>query len=259
MDGSRGRDVTIVTAVGRREPERWQREQIASVEEFAASRRNAHIRWIRCIDGEDAAALEASSAGNLEVITLGAASSNRIGMARTRNRCLPMLLEGWVVTLDSDDLLFTDALQCQITTTEDSGALWSAALCNDISPEGDVVYEGVNPFPPGRLAAGTFLQYTALRGVSPWVCSATLIDSALLTLCGGWAEFPREDRLDDTALIARVTAIDDGVWVPIVVQAYRKHERQTTAGREHLMDRRRVELVEKYVAETGWRNVAGHV
>ena len=250
MGGNLSRDVTIVTAVGRSEPEAWQRQQIRSVEEFATCRGGTRIRWIRCIDGEDAAAVGAVSRGNLEVVTLGAVSSNRIGIARTRNRCLPMVLDGWVVTLDSDDIVFADALQHQISATEDAGVAWSAALCNDISPDGDVVYEGEDPFPAGRLAAGSFLQYTARHGVSPWVCSATIIDSSVLKSCGGWAEFPEADRLDDTALISRVTAFGDGIWVPVVVQAYRKHERQTTAGREDFMDERRITLVEKYVAET---------
>jgi glycosyltransferase involved in cell wall biosynthesis len=180
---------------------------------------------------------------------LPALPDGRVGIAATRNRALEHLLDGWVITADSDDYLNVDGTVLQLARTELAGAFWSAALANDIDSSNREIYKGPNYFAEGLLKAGVFLEHTLRNDLPPWRCSAMVIDAELIKTSEGWATTPMLRRIEDTAMVARITSSVDGLWVPLVVQVYRKHDQQTTADPDWLKHPRRLDLLTQYAAD----------
>jgi hypothetical protein len=255
MESVPPRDLTLVTAVGRTEPLLWQRDLAQSLVELARLRPATKVRWVRIIDGPGVEVEEqpfSSPPQNFQSLILPALPGGRAGIAVTRNRAIEHLLDGWVISVDSDDYLKPVETAMQLERTEQAGANWSAALANDIDADNREIYEGPDYFAEGVLAAGVFLEHTLEHDLPPWRCSVTVIDGELIRACGGWATDPRLIRVEDTAMVCRITSALDGLWVPLVVQVYRKHERQTTADPRWYDRPRRLDVLAEYSAGGAW-------
>jgi hypothetical protein len=188
---------------------------------------------------------------------LPALTQERVGIGPTRNRSLPHMLDGWVITVDSDDYIKVDATVRQLKLTDEASVRWSAALANDINAENQEIYVGPNFYAPGPLKAGAFLAHTLSHDLPPWRCSAMVIDAALILAAGGWANDLSLARIEDTTMVARITSAFGGLWVPEVVQVYRRHPHQTIADPAWLELPRRLDLLEEYAADREWLSKVG--
>lgn len=221
------RKLGVVTAVGR--PEYDYLYQAA--QSVAALRRAVAVEWCITVDGPtvDAEAVELAvrRAGSEAIIVR---SAERLRAGPCRNLALKEISAPYLVTLDADDTLHPPGVIALLEALVASpDAAWAAGRCHQVDPEGRLIWEGPpDPFPPGPIpTTDTFWHAKYRTGALPFICTATIVKTEAVRQVGGWPEPPRR-RADDTALWSVLSTQFVGVWVPVLVYLYRRHDASTT-------------------------------
>lgn len=186
------RPLTIITAVGRTETSHVQLQAAASVRALAQRLPTVSMAWVRVLDGDANTLTVLDQPKNLTVLTAPAIHDRtgapvRLGPNATRNRGLEYASRGWVLNLDSDDILLSTGVSALLVDAEMTKARWAAGLSDDIDGTGKVTTLGKARVDAGRQERGLYRAFLGAHGYVPWNPRAMLVDAALLKDCGGWS------------------------------------------------------------------------
>lgn len=225
---------SVITALGR--PEYHYLEHAAgSIEPLTghSDSEGAGVQWVLGVDLDPDRIEETSewlTANSPCEWALGVNSLDHRGPAPARNAALDAADGVWTLTLDSDDVIYPDAVGALREAAWSQGVPWGAGRTVDIDADGTVVWHG----PPdwvdaGLVPPGAFRAFQEANGTWPFHCSATIARTGLLRAVGGWPDHPVLRRNEDTGLWSVLTSQATGVWLPQTVLGYRKHSESMTA------------------------------
>jgi hypothetical protein len=149
-----------------------------------------------------------------------------LGAGATRNLALRRCAGDLVQVLDHDDLLLPGALAALVPAFDRDDIHWAAGRADDLMPDGSRV-----PFPPdlppGRVEPGAVNAAAARTGRFPVHCAGLMLRTTTLRACGGWVATPRSE---DVAMLAALSEVVAGWFVPEVTWLYRRWPGQTRRG-----------------------------
>lgn len=186
------------------------------------------INWLVVADGPDG---EENEARAQLATTLGAArvwaNHTRYWGGAARNRALAHTTGEWTTTLDADDRFLPDALVLWAeSATAAPPNTWLAFPMLDWFPdEGNRIAGGPDPFPPGLVPAGKWLDYFEQHWSHPIASATVMWQTDMLLTCGGWGASPiAQDAMPDLCISTRWP----GWWHPEPTYLCRRHPGQIT-------------------------------
>jgi glycosyltransferase involved in cell wall biosynthesis len=147
------------------------------------------------------------------------------GAATTRNLALARARGEVVRVLDQDDLLLPFALRDQLGAFEACPrAAWVAGRAADLLPDGSTRLVEVE-LPAGVVEPGALLRAWQETGIFPVHTAGVGFRTAVARAFGGWAALPRSE---DLSLLAAISTVFAGVFMPNVTFLYRQWAGQMT-------------------------------
>lgn len=224
--------VSVVTPVGRRELNYLS--ELAENLGVLSGVLGAGVDWVVALDGDAVSVRETvqvceSSGGQVQVTVVPAPAAQCSGPGSARNRALEVVRGGCLLTVDSDDTVVPEGVEELLGVLRDRPDVsWAAGRAVDVDPSGAFLSAGPDDaYSPGVVPQGFVFAHRAAFGCPPFHPSATLVRTEAVRRVGGWPE--GWFRSEDSALWSVLDAKFPGVWVPVRVLNYRKHDLSITA------------------------------
>lgn len=225
--------VSVITPVG----PAWSKDFLIDVKE-SLQLNTTDYEWILSCDGANfhdvARSVVAEHSSSTKVI----GGTNRVGIARARNRALALARGEWVYPMDSDDICL-QGIDKLLEAALNNQTVWAAGLAYDVDETGmNIIYEPDDNLAPFHdiIPLNGFLDQKNKTGQYPFLCAgATFIRADVVRKLSGWDEELR-DAGEDITLMVKVSANYEGAWVNNPVMFYRKHLASITAGRRFRED-----------------------
>lgn len=228
-----GKSVSIITAVGRKEPN-YLRSAGNSIVELSNELPNWKIQWFLAVDGIDPRWVQTTTADlNIPKKIIGNVDAEPgRGPSFPRNRALRKVTSKWLLNLDDDDVYNSKTMAELLTLALQKNAIWAAGKVAAINAIGNFI--GDNPGEGRPIALDNEVPIGSLKnrkiqhGRFPFHCSATVVQTKVAKELGGWVEDPILARYEDIALWTKINDRYPGIILQSTVLYYRKHQSSFT-------------------------------
>ncbi len=226
---SSDRSISIITAVGRKEPD-YLRLAGNSIVELSKELAGWKMQWLLAVDGIDMQWVY-TVIGDLNIdkqIIDYRATDIKHGPAFPRNRALKRANTEWLFNLDADDEYIPNAMAELLSTAHQKDAVWAMGGCTIVDSDGNFIRNAPVFSFHDTIPIGGIRNCKIEHNRFPSHCSAFVGRTNIIKEIGGWVEDPLLAKYEDIAMWTKINARYAGVFLPSPVLRYRRHQTQFT-------------------------------